>query len=76
MHFAGIPSLSLSVENALCVEEWLQVVYQFFGHLHSVSHAQLSLIGQVVFLSHCSCIFCDFSYQSQGLVVGADCSMA
>lgn len=38
-------------------EEWLQVVYQFFGHLHSVSHAQLSLIGQVVFLSHCSCVY-------------------
>ena len=25
----------------------LQVIYQFFGNLHSVSHAQLSLIGRV-----------------------------
>ena len=58
MLFAGIFfSLSLSLENADPDEEWLQVVYQFFGHLHSVSHAQLSLIGQVVFLSHCSCIY-------------------
>ena len=66
-------------------EEWLQVVYQFFGHLHGVSHAQLSLIGQVVFLytAPVYIYICDvyisfynFSTQSQGPIIGADCSIA
>eukprot|EP00434_Breviolum_minutum_P023953 symbB.v1.2.021138.t1/scaffold1812.1/size105704/2 len=41
--FSAIVELTLPPLTRLQAE--LLVVYQFFGHLHSVSHAQLSLIG-------------------------------